>query len=417
MPIDLGLGRISKLLAHLGNPHTLYKSIHVAGTNGKGSTVAYLLSILTQCLVRNGKFTSPHLLYYNDCISINNETYPLKKFERVNKLVHEENSRLQLECTEFEILTVTAFKIFELEQVQMAVIEVGLGGRLDATNVLEPGINGGVVATGITKIGIDHEGFLGSTLPEIAGEKAGIIKAGVPVVVDSTNEPLVLDVIQKTAKASGAKVVESGSSHRLSASELIQHSPLKGAYQVHNLGVALGIVDSLWHYGWFSESKVQAGIAATLWPGRLQQIEISTGVQALLDGAHNESAAVELAKYLGTDRHPIILVIALTKGKSIDGLLKHIARPGDTIICTTYTAPDQMPWVSSYTAEEVAAVAKEYAADVEVAADAASLLQMISHLKKSDFRNVVICGSLYLCADVLRQCATRNPNPHGIVGV
>lgn len=131
MPIDLGLSRVTKLLRHLGNPHiNTYKSIHIAGTNGKGSTVAYLSSILTQAKVRNGRFTSPHMVYYNDSICINNEVYPLAKFKSISDYVQKENTSLRLGCTEFELLTVTAFKIFELERVELAIIEVGLGGDL-----------------------------------------------------------------------------------------------------------------------------------------------------------------------------------------------------------------------------------------------------------------------------------------------
>ena len=111
MPIDLGLSRISRLLRQLGNPHKTYKSAHVAGTNGKGSTVAYLSSVLTSSKVRNGRFTSPHMVYYNDCVCINNEIYPMPKFEQVRALVRQTNDELKLQCTEFELLTATAFKI------------------------------------------------------------------------------------------------------------------------------------------------------------------------------------------------------------------------------------------------------------------------------------------------------------------
>lgn len=431
MPIDLGLARITKLLSHLGDPQkSIYNTIHIAGTNGKGSTVSYLSSILTSSKIRNGKFTSPHLLYYNDCISIDNETYPLSKFDKVNNLVQSENKLLKLNCTEFEILTVTAFKIFEIEKVELAVIEVGLGGRLDATNVLEPAssTNSGVIVSGITKIGIDHEGLLGDTISEIAAQKAGIIKLGIPVVTDITNDTDTLRVIEETAKTTNSKLYQTGSiNDDITISDksltleglkkLLSLSPLKGSYQLQNLNIALKISQLLQKESAYrhriSHSSIVEGIRRTKWPGRLQYIKLpNKSYEILLDGAHNESAAVELGSYLTLnhrtkkDDNGIIFIIALSKGKSIDKLLKHITiKDKDTLIATNFTVPDQMPWVSSYSIEELQPAAKLYVNDVRVCDQEGveSLLSSIDLIKKKgDERQVVICGSLYLCSDILR---------------
>lgn len=419
--IDLGLARITKLLSHLGNPHLrTFKSVHVAGTNGKGSTVSYLLSILTKCNIRNGKFTSPHLLYYNDCISINNEVYPVSKFNQVIGDIKLKNRSLNLNCTEFELLTVTAFKIFELEKVELAIIEVGLGGRLDATNVLEPSQEGGVIVSGITKIGMDHESFLGDSLPAIAAEKGGIIKKNTPVVVDNTNEKSVLAVFDRIAlenesplyKVGGLtdKIAVNDDNSPLSSlllKQLLAKSPLKGSYQLQNLSVALKIIEVLKKLKFgdrITFDNIEAGILATHWPARLHTIE-ADGVEVLLDGAHNESAAIELGKYLEDIRDSgIIFVIGLTKGKSIDNLLKHIVKPSDTIIPIAFSQPENMPWVSSYPVEEIEVAAKEFVSDVRsIDPGLSSLFSYIVSLReKGDHRKVVICGSLYLCADVLR---------------
>lgn len=446
MPIDLGLSRVTKLLRHLGNPHiNTYKSIHIAGTNGKGSTVAYLSSILTQAKVRNGRFTSPHMVYYNDSICINNEVYPLAKFKSISDYVQKENTSLRLGCTEFELLTVTAFKIFEVERVELAIIEVGLGGRLDATNVLEPFIadsttdhKGGVIATGITKIGIDHEALLGDTLAAIAYEKAGIMKKSVPCIVDRQNDQEALDVLKKVAKdtmsdlymVDGISEAETYPTDKLCCSDdvksLVKYSPLKGDYQLQNLSIALKILNVIKLQNHSSlnsengeskltEDTIKLGIEKTLWPGRLQSINIpKTGLRLLLDGAHNESAAIELAKYLEqirNDGNGLIFVIALTKGKSIDNLLKHIIHKNDTIIPTIFSIPDQMPWISSYSCEDVQKVAENYVEDVRnINASGQSIekvLDYVNELKLSgDNRNVVVCGSLYLCADILRYVDT-----------
>lgn len=417
MPIELGLTRITRLLSHLGNPHLAYKSVHIAGTNGKGSTLAYLSSILTKAKIRNGRFTSPHLLEYNDCISINNQTYPSTKFEEIREFVSLQNNSLQLGCTEFELLTATAFKIFELEKVEMALIEVGLGGRLDATNVLKPFTSdtsdymGGVVATGITKIGLDHEKLLGSILKEIAKEKAGIIKMNIPVIVDETNHEEVRSVIKQKAQEEHAPLyfVKASSDPRIH--KLVRMSPLKGSFQEQNLAVALKVLENLGQEikEKLTEGIIEEGIQNTTWPGRLQTIkDPKTGIEALLDGAHNESAAIELGKYvekmLNRDKG-IIFVIALTEGKSIQNLLKHLSLgSADTVIPFHFTPPADMPWVKCYEEQKISDCATNFLSDVRQCKGSVHelFLNMKELRRGGDTRSIVICGSLYLCSDMLR---------------
>lgn len=403
MPIDLGLLRVLVLLKHLNNPQIAFRAIHVAGTNGKGLTLAYLLLILTTANVRNGRFTLPHMLYYNDCIHINGEVYPLQKYRQISQLVEEKDRLYNIGCTEFELLTVTAFKIFEVERVDVALIEVGLGGRLDATNVLPgaqgDGNSGGVIASGITKIARDHELLLGDTLTAIAGEKAGILKPGVPCVVDLTNDVEVLEVVRAQAQRLGCSLDE------VLTTDLIQYSPLAGGYQQQNLAVALGLLKAARIA--VPHQTIIDGIKNTQWAGRLQLITVN-GLPILLDGAHNENAAIELGKYLQQYRpQGIIFVVAMTSGKSIAKLLKHVTdKDKDTVVATTFTTPENMPWISCYSPEELVRRAKKHVDDV-VESSGATIMETLDIIRQrkqqeNDSRPVVVCGSLYLCGDVLR---------------
>lgn len=405
MPIDLGLARVTKLLKHLGNPHLTYHSIHVAGTNGKGSTIAYLSSIFKSSNIKNGRFTSPHMLYYNDCISIDESVYPLTKFQEVSILVQSYNAKLELGCTEFELLTATAYKIFEIEKVSLAVIEVGLGGRLDATNVLEPP---SLLVTAITKIAMDHENLLGSTLGEIAKEKAGIMKNGVPVVFDDTNEGDVIQVIIEKSKELKCNMVPAQASL---SSSLIRFSPLKGEYQLQNLSIALNIVDIIRSYPDYghkiSSETILEGIKQTNWQGRLQTVLIDGSIQLLIDGAHNESAAIELGKYLNSSSQQresgLVFIIAMTKGKNIDSLIKHLnISDRDTIILTDFTIPENMPWIRCSSFEDLKSISEKYTKDVQNGNPGGihGVINQAASVARG--RQIVTCGSLYLCSDVLR---------------
>lgn len=423
MPIDLGLARISRLLSLIGNPHSrTYKSIHVAGTNGKGSTIAYLSSILNLAHIRHGRFTSPHLLESNDCISIDNEVYPMSKFKEIRGLVSLQNERLALGCTEFELLTATAFKIFEIEKVELALIEVGLGGRLDATNVLQPSTldsqgerSGGVILAGITKIGMDHENLLGNSIEAIAKEKAGIIKQHIIAVVDGSNDEVVLRTIQQKANDMHTQLYITHPNEDPSAKELLHLSPLKGEYQIQNLAVALSLVEHLretFNFKGLTKEKIQKGIERTSWPGRLQTVfDARTEITALIDGAHNENAAIELGKYLQSMRtlegkDGFIFIVALSKGKSVEHLLKHIVNKStDTLLTTRFTQPTDMPWVQCYLELEIAQAATPLIDDVRQI-QFSSIHDVFDYLLKlamnGDTRKIVFCGSLYLCSDVLR---------------
>jgi folylpolyglutamate synthase len=265
----------------------------------------------------------------------------------------------------------------------------------------------GVIASGITKIGMDHESLLGDTLSQIAFEKAGIIKDNVPCVVDSTNEADVIETITEVAKTAHAPLYLVNDESK----QDIHLSPLAGDYQVQNLSIALKIISIISKYfgGSITKETINQGIAGAEWPGRLQKLTIpSVNLPILLDGAHNESAAIELGKYLKSyrDDSGIIFVIAMTKSKSVENLLKHIINKStDTVIVTNFSPPFNMPWVKSYDVEELQKQASKFAqVDPEVIKD--DIDQVFHHVneyrRKGDNRKIVVCGSLYLCGDVLR---------------
>lgn len=358
----------------------------------------------------------------------------MQQFEQVHQMVERENTKWALGCTEFELLTATAYKIFELENVQLALVEVGLGGTLDATNVLEPATDefpGGVVACGITKIGIDHESFLGSTLLEIALKKAGIIKPGVPVVVDGTNAPEVLAVVREKALREKCLLVEAEAAKTPGLFEYLSLSKLVGSYQAQNLSVALNLVQILRKHSFaIPDGAVSEGVGATKWPGRLQTlVDPETGLSVLLDGAHNESAAIELGQYLTQIRaenkngshasvpkdsssvdstsntNGLIFVVAMTNGKAADKIFLHVTqRNTDTVYAATFTPPLNMPTVKCYTAEKLASIAQNYVTDVRIAPTTVREIftQLQANRLAGDHRSIVICGSLYLCSDILR---------------
>lgn len=425
MGIELGLTRITTLLSKLGNPHLTSNYIHIAGTNGKGSVCAYLSSVLSYSTdFKIGRFTSPHLIYKYDSVTLDNKPVSKEVFYQAEREILQVNETFAIGATEFEILTATAFKIFSQCNVDIAVMEVGLGGREDSTNVIIPAeinssdkriVRRGVLATGITKIGMDHENILGSTLVEIANQKAGIIKPGIVNVVDGSNTKEVLDLVQRVSDQQNSVNHEvnplSTAIQTLSFGTIdLSESPLRGSYQLQNLSLALRIIDlivpglqrtypSKVH---FTHQTILKGVQSTLWPGRLQSITYhskTTNKEILLDGAHNGSAAVELKKYIDVtyNNQPITFVLAVTKGKDLGPLLGELIKSDDKIIVTKFHKVDGMPWIQATDVNELAKECKKYCNDVIVNENVGDLLE-----KVDERENVIVCGSLYLVGEVLR---------------
>jgi dihydrofolate synthase / folylpolyglutamate synthase len=309
--VNFGLENTRKLAALAGNPQEKLRFIHVAGTNGKGSTCAMLESIYRAAGLRVGLFTSPHLVSFRERIQINRQLIPENELVRlVEELrrtgvapVSNQNAGDRRDAcpTLFELVTVMALKFFAEQKCDLVIWETGLGGRLDATNIVTP------LASVITNIAFDHQQWLGDTLEKIAAEKAGIIKPGIPVVT-ATDEPSALAVIEKIAKEKNAPLIKVGQASRLpgervSASIALTASaragetpalPLAGEHQKINAALALATVEVLQQQIPVNEEKIREGLQNVNWPGRLQLIEKPDGQKILLDGAHNVAGAEAL---------------------------------------------------------------------------------------------------------------------------
>jgi len=398
--IDLGLARVSRLLQN--TPQT-WKAIHVAGTNGKGSICAYLSAMLHANGVSCARFTSPHLIDRWDCITVNERPVSESIFRDVEKLVKQRDQDERIGATEFELLTATAFEIFQRQQVEFGVIEVGLGGRLDATNVLKQ-----KSVTILAKIGLDHQSFLGSTIEEIALQKAGIMRAGVPCVVDNSNQPSVLKVIEQHAREVGAELHYPSTqalADKLSGEDYEPH-------QIQNLACAL-LAFRLACPGRDHSLDHLLPIARQLqWPGRLQKLGIQkiTGrrEEVLLDGAHNTQSAEVLAAYVQkhyrSQGQPVTWVLAASRGKDMDGILGLLLKPGDQVAAVRFGAVDGMPWVKGEDPSTLLSLASRHGIDPSKQhngdADVQATLSWAT--RNAGDKPIVIAGSLYLVSSVLR---------------
>ncbi|HEU5125929.1 MAG TPA: folylpolyglutamate synthase/dihydrofolate synthase family protein [Verrucomicrobiae bacterium] len=285
-----GLENTLKLATLSENPQERLRFIHVAGTNGKGSTCAMLESIYRAAGLRVGLFTSPHLISFRERIQVNrvpiSETDVVRLVEELQ--AHFQEFSMEDHPTFFEAVTVMALRYFAEQDCDLVIWETGLGGRLDATNIVTP------IASVITNVQLDHQKWLGETLPLIASEKAGIIKPGVPVIT-SADEPDAFAVLQKTALEKHAQLVRVESNHDLVESKLDSALPLPGEHQLRNAALALAVVKVLQKTIPISEREIRHGLASVQWPGRMQLHTTASGQRFVLDGAHNAAGAEALA--------------------------------------------------------------------------------------------------------------------------
>jgi dihydrofolate synthase/folylpolyglutamate synthase len=339
--IKLGLGPMSRLMRGLGDPHRAYPSIHVAGTNGKGSIAAMIAAILSSGGYKVGLYTSPHLIRFNERIQINGRPISdgdvIEAAESVGRIYTQSDPPTFFECA-----TAMAFYHFAREAVDWAVLETGMGGRFDATNVVHP------QACVISNIGMEHTEYLGSRLADIAGEKAGIIKSGTAVVT-GVRQKAAFEVITDKAAAEGVPLRRLGKEirvrHRSDGTfdyrgvtrkwERLQVG-LPGAHQVLNAGLALGTVEFLQERGLeLGDRAVYAGLKAVSWPGRL---EVACNAPLImLDGAHNLPAVRVLEAFLNqrvAPHHRLTLVAGILQDKAWKPMLRHLSSVCDHIILT-----------------------------------------------------------------------------------
>ncbi len=382
----LGLDRIRRVLEALSNPQRAYRVIHVAGTNGKGSTCAMIDAGLRAAGIRTGLFTSPHLIEPTERIQIDGMQVSPQQFQRAFNVVHEIAETLDLDChpTYFETVTAMAFWLFRELKVETAVVEVGLGGRLDATNVVEPAL------TVITPIDFDHEIYLGHTLESIAAEKAGILKAGVPAIF-ARQRPEAAAVLDRVA-VDLAVAVRKTESFPVRDFQIDARGarfsglccPLAGEHQVENAITAAMALESL--------GVSPKGIAGARWPGRLEHVAPNPDI--ILDGAHNPAGARALVRYLerfyaGRKLH---LIYGAMRDKAVDeiaGILFPLA--GDLI----FTAPANARALRPESLVEIAGRG-------ETASTVADALAKARERATAD-DVIVITGSLFLVGEARAQ--------------
>lgn len=349
-----GLERMVELLALRGNPHLKLKVLHIGGTNGKGSTIAFLKKMLEKLGLRVGVFSSPYLIHYTDQISINGESISEARLEA---LMADYQSLLEGEAvanlqgtTEFEIITALAYDYFASEQVDVAIMEVGMGGLLDSTNVCQP------ILTGITTIGLDHVALLGDTLEAIAEQKAGIIKQGMPLVTGRI-APEALTVIDRIAEGKDAPRLAYGTDYQVRHQESVVtgevfdytsavrqgrfQTSLLGLYQIENAGMAIALLDTFCQEDGrelASNDFLGQALEETSWPGRLEIV--SRDPLMILDGAHNPHAIKALLVTLQerfADYHKEILFTCI-KTKALEDMLDLLGAMPDTELTLTHFA-------------------------------------------------------------------------------
>ncbi|HFN6436105.1 TPA: folylpolyglutamate synthase/dihydrofolate synthase family protein [Streptococcus pneumoniae] len=349
-----GLERMVELLALRGNPHLKLKVIHIGGTNGKGSTIAFLKKMLEKLGLRVGVFSSPYLIHYTDQISINGESIPEARLETLmadyQSLLEGEKGLALQGTTEFEIITALAYDYFASEQVDVAIMEVGMGGLLDSTNVCQP------ILTGITTIGLDHVALLGDTLEAIAEQKAGIIKQGMPLVTGRI-APEALAVIDRIAEGKDAPRLAYGTDYQVRHQESVVtgevfdytsavrqgrfQTSLLGLYQIENAGMAIALLDTFCQEDGrelASNDFLGQALEETSWPGRLEIV--SRDPLMILDGAHNPHAIKALLVTLQerfADYHKEILFTCI-KTKALEDMLDLLGAMPDTELTLTHFA-------------------------------------------------------------------------------
>jgi dihydrofolate synthase / folylpolyglutamate synthase len=414
--IKFGLANIQALTAALGHPHTHFRSILVAGTNGKGSVTAMTDYALRASGLRVGRYTSPHLVRLEERFAIDGvpvETAVLaERIEELRGVIDDllAAGRLDAPPTFFEATTAVGFEIFRRAGVDVAVLEVGLGGRLDATNVVQP------IAAAITSIDFDHEQYLGNTLAAIAAEKAGVIRRDIPVVVGPV-APEAREVLVSMCEMSGAEFIEADRGVRIeSANEggrttmrlttpFRSYGPvplgLRGNHQIPNAVVAVRLLEELERQLPMTAASIVAGIRDVRWPGRLQLLELSEGRRVLLDAAHNPAGAWALASYLKREfAEPLPLVFGAMRDKDVTLMLKALLPVASTIVMTEPDTP------RAYRAEELAAIGRKLlpAAKIEIEPDP------VHALDRAWTYCSLICaaGSIFLVGNLLAAIGPRS---------
>lgn len=379
--INLGLERVQAVLEILGNPQKNLKFIHVAGTNGKGSVCAMLSSILSVSGLNVGLFTSPHVFEYTERIKINDEEISQDDFAKNVLEIIEIAEKNNIHLTEFEIITVVSFKYFAQNNVELVILETGLGGRLDATNVIENNI-----CSVITHIDFDHTERLGGTIEKIATEKAGIIKQNCPVVISNKNAGF--EIIQKIAQENNAQIFIS-EERRIGGRIFPQEkSALKGTYQRENLALVLKVIELLNQNGFsISENQIEEGLKCVKHPCRFEYLKEKN---IIIDGAHNPNGTKALRESLEEyfPNQKIRFVFGCLRNKQYSQMMENLFTQNDEIYFYEFDNPN--------------------ACNYEELASACNFTSKpFREFKKDSNILTVICGSFYMIKELMLKIGIK----------
>jgi len=386
-----GLESTAELLRRLGNPQNDITAIHVAGSDGKGSTCSMIYSVLLKAGVSVGAYTSPHLMRFNERISVNGNDIEDDELEALMEIVRPVADRMAsegMECTFFEIATALAFLHFSHKGVRYAVIETGMGGRLDATNVLVPEV------TAITHISMEHAEILGDTEEKIAFEKAGIIKNNVPVITANTNS--VLGVIEDVAKKRDApliaispddvKITSFNDGHvEMKYRGTIYRIGIPGSCQAENAAVAIECIRSL-NIG-VTDDNISEGLKDVVWRGRMEYL---IDEDMIIDVSHTSAGAEILANDILRTYGKVILIIGMFSDKSADEICRSMARAASRIVVTSPDSERAMP------AERLAEIMRRYSNDVSVKDNIGEAIDSVT-----GNGTILITGSLNMAGEAM----------------
>ncbi|HET7287852.1 MAG TPA: folylpolyglutamate synthase/dihydrofolate synthase family protein [Pyrinomonadaceae bacterium] len=378
LTIKLGLRNTELLLATLGNPERAYRSVQIAGTNGKGSTAVMLDSICRAAGIKCGLYTSPHLVSITERITISGTQITPQEFAACVTMVRDVSSQLEAMPTFFEQLTVAALLAFRNARIELAILETGLGGRLDSTTAAKANI------VAITPISMDHEEYLGDTLESIAAEKAAIIRPGVQAVI-AKQDPVALGVLLRRCEETGVTPILDTDRHGYEGVRL----GLRGRHQVENAGVAIRLAELLN----IPDTAIVTGLETAKHPGRLELVQHEPAF--LIDGAHNPAGAKSLRDYLDEfARRPLTLVFGAMRDKQLEQMGEILFPCADTLILTTVANPRS---ASIASLQEVAArFARGRVLTVRSSAEALR----IAEAETSPEGLICIAGSLYLVGEL-----------------
>ena len=402
--VHLGLKRIARLLASLDNPHHQVPIIHVGGTNGKGSVCAYLSSVLTEAGYKVGRYTSPHLIDWTERICLNEQPIKSETLASILQQIQSAIDPTQESPTQFEVITAAAWLYFAQSQVDIAIMEVGLGGRLDATNVCDRPL-----VSIITSISKEHWQRLGPTVADIAREKAGILKANCPAVIGQlppdAKEVVTSKIEELSCPTTWVEPAEILAQNSNWAKYLAIEYPLSlpGEVQLTNSALAIAALQVLQKQGWkISLTAIQQGMKKTRWLGRLQWMNYHNH-PLLVDGAHNPAAATALRNYVDSldgKARSITWVMGILSTKDHQDIFTALLRPQDEL----HLVP--VPDHSTADPQELANLAQQICPQLsrcQTYPDIFTALEMVENNRKDSESLVVLCGSLYLIGYFLKN--------------